>query len=102
MLGLEACKSADRSKIIPASYNNEVKRISIPGLPRDIIPASPEGPQHPAPPSGFATPVPRLGSGFGSPEKIPGTPEIPSLDSKSGYKTPEDAENLSVRMHDVV
>jgi hypothetical protein len=54
-----------------------------------------------APPSGFVTPLPGLGSGLASPAKVPGTPEIPSLE-KSGYKTPEDAEDLSVRMHDVV
>lgn len=89
-------------QIIPASYNNEAKRIKIPGLPQDIIPASPEGPKAPAPPSGFVTPQPGLGSGFGSPEKMPGTPELGSFDFKSGYKTPEDAEDLSVRMHDVV
>jgi hypothetical protein len=93
---------SDLVQIIPASYNNEAKRIKIPGLPPEIIAASPEGPKAPAPPSGFTTPLPGLGSGFGSPEKMPGTPELPSLDSKSGYKTPEDAEDLSVRMHDVV
>ena len=93
---------ADRIQIIPASYNNEAKRVKIPGLPPEIIPASPEGPKAPAPPSGFATPLPGLGSGFGSPVKIPGTPELGLLDANSGYKTPEDAEDLSVRMHDVV
>ncbi|RMZ87220.1 hypothetical protein DV736_g5553, partial [Chaetothyriales sp. CBS 134916] len=84
-------------EIIPASYNNDVRRIKIPGLPPEIIASSPEGPKAPAPPSGFATPIPGLGSGIGSPEKIPGTPVL-----GSGYKTPEDAEDLSVRMHDVV
>ncbi|RMZ83792.1 hypothetical protein DV738_g999, partial [Chaetothyriales sp. CBS 135597] len=104
---LMACNAADIPQlsfprdeiieIIPASYSNQVKRVKIPGLPPDIIASSPEGPKAPAPPSGLATPMPGLGSGFGSPEKMPGTPVL-----GSGYKTPEDAENLSVRMHDVV
>ena len=89
--------TANMNQIIPASYNNEAKRVKIPGLPPEIIPHSPEGPKAYAPPSGFATPVPGLGSGLGSPQQIPGTPEL-----GSGYKTPEDAEDLSVRMHDVV
>jgi hypothetical protein len=90
-------------QIIPASYNNEAKRIKIPDLPPEIIPASPEGIKAPAPPSGFATPVPGLGSGIASPRigissRGPGTPEPPA----SGSKTPEDSENLALRMHDVV
>ena len=85
-------------QIIPASYNNEAKRIKIPDLPPEIIPASPEGIKVPAPPSGFVTPIPGLGSGLASPVSGPGTPEPPG----SGYKTPDDAEDLSLRMHDVV
>lgn len=92
-------------QIIPASYNNEAKRIKIPDLPPEIIPASPEGIKVPAPPSGFVTPIPGLGSGLASPRSGlaspgsgPGTPEPRS----SGYKTPDDAEDLSLRMHDVV
>jgi len=89
-------------EIIPASYNNEAKRIKIPDLPPEIIPASPEGIKAPAPPSGFATPVPGLGSGIASPRigisRGPGTPEPQT----SGSKTPEDSENLAVRMYDVV
>jgi hypothetical protein len=89
------------SQIIPASYNNEAKRIKIPDLPPEIIPASPEGIKTAAPPSGFVTPIPGVGSGLASPLNFgsgPGTPEPPA----SGYKTPEDSENLSLRMHDVV
>lgn len=82
-------------QIIPASYNNEVKRVRIPDLPEEIIPASPEGIKMPAPPSGFITPVPGLGSGIGTPRDGAGTPE-------QGYKTPADAEDLSLRIHDVV
>ena len=85
-------------QIIPASYNNEAKRVKIPDLPPEIIPASPEGIKAPAPPSGFVTPIPGLGSGLASPASGPGTPEPPA----SGYKTPDDAEDLSLRMHDVV
>jgi hypothetical protein len=88
-----------RTQIIPASYNNEAKRIKIPGLPPEMIPSSPEGPKAPAPPSGWNTPLPGLGSGIASPDGAPGTPEPQPRD---GYKTPEDAENLSLRMHDVV
>ncbi|KAI1618045.1 elongator complex protein 2 [Exophiala viscosa] len=108
---LMACNAADIPflsfprdeiiEIIPASYNNEAKRIKIPDLPPEIIPASPEGIKAPAPPSGFVTPVPGLGSGIGSPRgggRGSGTPEPQA----SGVKTPEDAENLAVRMHDVV
>lgn len=83
-------------QIIPASYNNEAKRINIPDLPPEIIPASPEGIKAPAPPSGFVTPVPGLGSGLASPDD-PGTP-----DPNKGRKTPQDAEDLSIRIHDVV
>lgn len=84
-------------QIIPASYNNEAKRIKIPNLPPEIIPHSPEGIKAPAPPSGWATPIPGLGSGLASPRTGPSTPE-----PGSGHKTPEDSENLSLRMHDVV
>lgn len=90
-------ENADHRQIIPASYNNEAKRIKIPGLPAEIIPASPDGIKVPAPPSGFATPIPGLGSGLASPGSGPGTP-----DPSSGYKTPADAEDLTLRMHDVV
>jgi hypothetical protein len=91
-------KADHHGQIIPASYNNEAKRIKIPNLPPDIIPASPEGIKVPAPPSGFATPVPGLGSGLASPRTGRSTPEP---GSGSGHKTPEDSE-LTVRMHDVV
>ncbi|KAJ9612335.1 hypothetical protein H2200_003932 [Cladophialophora chaetospira] len=104
---LMACNAADIPflsfprdeiiEIIPASYNNEAKRIKIPNLPPEIIPHSPEGIKAPAPPSGFATPIPGLGSGLASPRTGPSTPE-----PGSGHKTPEDSENLSLRMHDVV
>jgi len=93
--------NTDSNQIIPASYNNEAKRIKIPDLPPEMVPASPEGIKAPAPPSGFVTPVPGLGSGIASPLGVGsgrGTPEP----TGSGYKTPEDSENLAVRMHDVV
>ena len=85
-------------QIIPASYNNEAKRIHIPGLPEDIIPHSPEGLKIPVPLSGFVTPLSGLGSpalrGISTPERGRKTPE--------GYKTPEDSGELSIRIHDVV
>jgi hypothetical protein len=42
-------------EIIPASYNNEATRITIPGIDDDIIPASPEDIKIPVPPSGTIT-----------------------------------------------
>jgi 6-phosphofructo-2-kinase / fructose-2,6-biphosphatase 4 len=85
-------------QIIPASYNNEAKRIKIPGVPEDIIPPSPEGLKIPAPPSGWTTPQPGLGSpalhAMNAPERGHKTPE--------GYKTPEDSGELAIRIHDVV
>ena len=52
-------------EIIPASYNNEAKRIFIPGLPEETIPSSPEDLKIPVPPSqspsGVVTPM-KLGS----------------------------------------
>lgn len=56
--------SADTSQqIIPASYNNEAKRIHIPGLPAKMIPGSPQDLQMPIGPSGNLTPF----SGIGTP-----------------------------------
>ena len=48
-----------------------------------------------APPSGFVTPVPGLGSGMGSPREGTGTPE-------TGHRAPADADDLAIRIHDVV
>ena len=48
--------------MIPASYNNEAKRIPIPGLPEQIIPDSPEDIKIPVPPSGAMSPIPDLGT----------------------------------------
>ncbi len=52
-------------EIIPASYNNEAKRILIPDLPYDMIPGSPENIAIPVPPSGTMTPM----SGIGTPAR---------------------------------
>jgi len=85
-------------QIIPASYNNEAKRIHIPGLPEEIIPHSPEGLKIPVPLSGFVTPLSGLASpalhGRSTPDRGRETPD--------GYKTPEDSVELSIRIHDVV
>jgi hypothetical protein len=56
-------------QIIPASYQNEAKRIHIPGLPDEIVPSSPEDIRIPVPPSGMASPI----SGLASPAE----PAIP-------------------------
>ncbi|KAM3073429.1 hypothetical protein ACMFMG_004675 [Clarireedia jacksonii] len=44
-------------EIIPASYQNEAKRIHIEGLAPEIIPGSPEDIRIPVPPSGVASPM---------------------------------------------
>ena len=49
-------------EIIPASYNNHAKRIYVPDLPPEIIPASPEGIKIPVPPSGMVSPFNGLGT----------------------------------------
>ena len=110
---IEVCRScadtqfcqidADIVQIIPASYNNHAKRIKIPDLPPEIVPASPEGPQAAAPPSGFATPVPGLGGGMMSPRRrVGGTPDGGT--TPTGMNTPPSAaeNDISIRIHDVV
>ena len=49
-------------EIIPASYNNQAKRIYIPGLQDEIIPGSPEDIKIPVPPSGVVSPINGIGS----------------------------------------
>lgn len=66
-------------EIIPASYNNEAKSILIPGLPRELIPASPEDLKIPVPPSGVVSPMVELGT----PANGGGTPQ-------NGVLTPPD------------
>jgi len=61
-------------EIIPASYNNEAKRINIPGCPEELIPGSPEDIKIPVPPSGFATPMTGLGTPAMSGSPRTGTP----------------------------
>nr|POF14305.1 putative 6-phosphofructo-2-kinase/fructose-2,6-bisphosphatase [Quercus suber] len=67
-------------EIIPASYNNRAKRIHIDGLPKYLIPDSPEGLSMPIPPTGTVTPL----SGLASPA------------SGDGTRTPENAEGEKV------
>lgn len=82
-----------RWQIIPASYNNEAKRIHIPDLPEEIVPASPEDIKIPVPPSGVASPMP---GGIGSPQEGMGTPQ-------SGHRTPREPERPSQQqVEDVV
>ena len=68
-------------EIIPASYNNKATRITVPGLPEETIPGSPEDIRIPVPPSGTMTPI-----NLGDPQKAP-----PSDSSRSPKKpgTPE-------------
>jgi 6-phosphofructo-2-kinase/fructose-2,6-biphosphatase 4 len=57
-------------EIIPASYQNEAKRIHIPDLSEEIVPGSPEDLKIPVPPSGFVSPM----TGLGTPRTGTGTP----------------------------
>ena len=59
-------------QIIPASYQNDAKRILIPGLAQEIVPGSPEDIRIPVPPSGMVSPL----SGIGTPAE-PANPDFP-------------------------
>ncbi|KAG4028120.1 hypothetical protein MFRU_024g00900 [Monilinia fructicola] len=67
-------------EIIPASYQNEAKRIHIEGLAPEIIPGSPEDIRIPVPPSGIQSPF----SGIGT----------PALGGGSGVATPSLGEKV--------
>ena len=76
-------------KIIPSSYNNVAKRITIPGLPESFVRSSPEDIQIPVAPSGAVSPL----SGIGTPDVASGaaTPQHAStqpLNLKSTYVNP--------------
>ena len=71
-------------EIIPASYNNEASRITIPNLPQEMIPPSPEDLQIPVPPSGVVSPM----NGLGTPQTGAGTPRIPPGSPNSENPTP--------------
>ena len=58
-------------EIIPASYNNEATRITIPGIQDKLIPSSPEDIKIPVPPSGAVTP---MGLDSGTPKRNTGSP----------------------------
>ncbi|KAI9762304.1 MAG: translocase of outer mitochondrial membrane [Chaenotheca gracillima] len=68
-------------EIIPASYNNEAKRIQIPGLPQQMVPASPQDIQIPVPPSGAISPMP--GTGTGTPQETVNEPSHKIADATS-------------------
>ncbi|KAL5337089.1 6-phosphofructo-2-kinase-domain-containing protein [Aspergillus crustosus] len=100
---LMACNAADIPflefprdeiiEIIPESYQNEARRIHIPGLPLEIIPGSPEDIKIPVPPSGFNTPSVQ---GIGSPNDGVSTPQ-------GGIRTPREPERISQQhVEDVV
>ena len=69
-------RRAESYQIIPASYNNETKRIPIPDVPLKNVQDSPEDIKIPVPPSGVVSPA----TGIGTP-----------LDSLEGSRTPNDA-----------
>lgn len=79
-------------QVIPASYQNEARRIPIPNLPEEIIPGSPEDIKIPVPTSGYTTPK----VGLGSPVTGLSTPQ-------SGFRTPQEPERLTQQhVEDVV
>ncbi|KAI4868288.1 bifunctional 6-phosphofructo-2-kinase/fructose-2,6-bisphosphate 2-phosphatase [Hypoxylon rubiginosum] len=59
-------------EVIPSAYQNEAKRIHIPGLDPKTVPGSPEDIRIPVPDSGADTPVPLPGGGL----TAPATPSI--------------------------
>lgn len=65
-------------EIIPASYNNEARRLKIPGLPKEMIPGSPEDIKIPVPPSGTLTPMSNLGS-----------PQMAAQSPRDGARSPK-------------
>ena len=72
-------------EIIPASYNNESKRIRIPDLPQKLIPGSPEDIKIPVPPSGAPSGAVSPMSGLGTPAHAgTQTPESSGKESESG------------------
>ncbi|KAK0950477.1 hypothetical protein LTR91_025641 [Friedmanniomyces endolithicus] len=75
-------------EIIPASYNNQAKRINIPGLPEKLVPGSPEDISMPVPPSEMGS---RIGSGAVSPMSGLGTPVLHGS-PRRGTQTPEEGE----------
>lgn len=59
-------------EVIPSAYQNEAKRIHIPGLDPKTVPGSPEDIRIPVPDSGADTPAPLPGGGL----TAPATPSI--------------------------
>ena len=72
-------------EIVPASYSNKATRITIPGLPPETIPGSPEDIRIPVPPSGAMTPIFLPDSSKGPATPIPGGSTSPC---KSGSPQP--------------
>ncbi|RDL35034.1 Phosphoglycerate mutase-like protein [Venustampulla echinocandica] len=69
-------------EILPASYQNEAKRIKIPGVAPALIPGSPEDIRIPVPPSGFVSPL----SGMGTPAMLSGIATPVDSPSSSHFK----------------
>ena len=73
-------------EIIPASYNNQAKRIHIPDLPSEIIPASPEDIRIPVASSGVVSPM----NGLGSPMSGAQSPMEGNRSPDKDYATPKE------------
>ena len=78
-------------EIIPASYNNEASRITIPGIEPEIIPPSPEDIRIPVPPSGAVTPM-GLSTNGSSPRTGTGSP----INGMATPAEPGDGQHLLV------
>ncbi|KAI9720099.1 MAG: hypothetical protein M1828_005827 [Chrysothrix sp. TS-e1954] len=84
-------------EILPASYHNIMKRTHIPGLPRHILPASPQDIQIPVHSSESVTPQ----SGIGTPKStsstpIPGTPGPASVLNKAELLATPPSQPLTI------
>ncbi|CAJ2508016.1 Uu.00g092020.m01.CDS01 [Anthostomella pinea] len=64
-------------EIVPAAYQNEAKRVRIPGLDPSTVPGSPEDICIPVPDSGAGTPAPLPGGGLSSPAEPVANAEKP-------------------------
>lgn len=86
-------------EIIPASYNNQAKRIYVPDLPPEIIPPSPEDIKIPVPPSGIVSPLNGMGTprgGAQSPALLEEGAISPSKPGFLGRKEPGEGLQLLV------
>lgn len=78
-------------EIIPASYNNHATSVTIPDLPPELIPSSPEDIKIPVPPSGAVTPM-----GLGTPKSAGRSPRSSPGEGGQTPQEPGDGSLLLV------